>query len=154
MDMATLINSGSVRVVASASSKKRLMHQLSEIASSQYELSQSEVFDALMDREDLGSTAVGNGVALPHARLEGIDRVVGVLILLDKPMDFKAVDQKPVDLIFALFAPKDSGVEHLKALALVSRTLRDNDVCAKLRSNKDPATIYTILTESPSDQAA
>jgi len=154
MEMTSILNMDTVRVVASSSSKKRLMHQISEIASVQHGLDQDQVFTALMDREDLGSTAVGNGVALPHARLESVETVVGVLIVLEKPMDFNAVDQQPVDVVFALFAPKDSGVEHLKALALISRTLRDADVCSKLRANKDPATIYTIMTDSPHVKAA
>ena len=97
---------------------------------------------------------VGNGVALPHARLDGLEHVVGALVLLEKPVDFSAVDRQPVDLVFALFAPRDAGVEHLKALALVSRTLRDPSVCAKLRANTDPMTLYTIVTEAQAAQAA
>jgi PTS system nitrogen regulatory IIA component len=97
---------------------------------------------------------VGHGVALPHARLEGLEKVVGAFVLLDKPIDFDAVDRQPVDIAFALFAPEDAGVEHLKALALVSRTLRDPAICSKLRSNPNPATLYTILTSGESEQAA
>jgi PTS system nitrogen regulatory IIA component len=107
-----------------------------------------------MERETLGPTGVGNGVALPHARLPGVESVVGAFILLEKPIDFNSIDRQPVDLAFALFAPEDAGVEHLKALALVSRTLRDAAVCAKLRANPDAATIYAILTEAQSVQAA
>ncbi|MCE8471655.1 PTS sugar transporter subunit IIA, partial [Rhodovulum sulfidophilum] len=99
-------------------------------------------------------TGVGQGVALPHARLSGIDRVRGAFIRLEKAIDFGAVDRQPVDLIFALFAPQDSGVDHLKALALVSRTLRDNTICAKLRANTDPATLHAVLTEAAASQAA
>ena len=102
----------------------------------------------------LGPTGVGHGVALPHARLDGLDQVVGVLTLLEKPIDFDSVDRQPVDLAFALFAPIDAGVEHLKALALVSRTLRDPGLRAKLRSNTDPLTLYTIVTEAQAVQAA
>ena len=112
------------------------------------------VRESLMERETLGPTGVGHGVALPHARLPGLDAVQGAFLLLEKPIDFDAVDRAPVDIIFALFAPEDAGVEHLKALALVSRTLREASVCTKLRANADPATLYTILTESPSVQAA
>ena len=81
-------------------------------------------------------------MALPHARIAGIDRVVGVFLRVEKPLDFSSVDRQPVDLVFALFAPLDSGVEHLKALALVSRTLRDQSLCGKLRANSDPATLH------------
>ena len=108
----------------------------------------------ILKPESLGPTGVGHGVALPHARLDGLDQVVGVLTLLEKPIDFDSVDRQPVDLAFALFAPIDAGVEHLKALALVSRTLRDPGLRAKLRSNTDPLTLYTIVTEAQAVQAA
>ena len=143
-----------VRALSGVSSKKRLIHELGGLAESAYGLDQSEAVEALQERENLGPTGVGHGVALPHARLSGLDAVVGALILLEKPIDFNAVDRQPVDLAFALFAPHDAGVEHLKALALVSRTLREPSICAKLRSNTDPATLYTIVTEAQSVQAA
>jgi PTS system nitrogen regulatory IIA component len=97
---------------------------------------------------------VGNGIALPHARLDDLDRIFGIFIRLEKPLDYESVDRQPVDLIFGLFAPKDSGVEHLKALALVSRTMRDPAICAKLRANTDPLTIHAILTEARSPSVA
>jgi PTS system nitrogen regulatory IIA component len=86
--------------------------------------------------------------------LENLEHVVGALILLESPVEFEAIDQQPVDVVFSLFAPKSAGVEHLKALALVSRTLREQSTVAKLRSNPDPTTIYTILTEPANVQAA
>ncbi|MDO5757835.1 MAG: PTS sugar transporter subunit IIA [Rhodobacterales bacterium] len=150
MDIPMILKPGAVRVLAAASSKKRLMHELGDIAHAVYGVDAQAAIDALLERESLGPTGVGHGVALPHARLDDIDRVVGVLVLLEKPISFNAVDRQPVDLAFALFAPRESGVEHLKALALVSRTLRDAQLCAKLRANPDPATLYTILTESQS----
>ena len=107
-----------------------------------------------MEREALGPTGVGHGVALPHARLPDLEDVLGVFILLEKPIDFDAVDRQPVDLVFALFAPEKSVVEHLKALALVSRTLREPAVRTKLRANTDAQTLYTILTETQTVQAA
>ena len=97
---------------------------------------------------------MGQGVALPHARLAGVEKICGIFLKLEKPMDFDAVDRQPVDLIFALFAPETAGVDHLKALALVSRTLRDPAVCAKLRANHDAATLHAILTEAQTIQAA
>jgi nitrogen PTS system EIIA component len=154
MDLSSLLKPAAVRVASHATSKKRLFQDLADIAMSVYRLEPAETVNALQERESLGPTGVGHGVALPHARLEGLDRVVGVFIRLERAMDFDAVDRQPVDLIFALFAPKDSGVEHLKALALVSRTMRDAATCAKLRSNDDPATLYAVLTESRSTQAA
>ena len=119
-----------------------------------YEMPLNATVDALQERESLGPTGVGHGVALPHARMDGLQSVVGSFIRLDKGMEFDAVDRQKVDLIFCLFAPVDSGVAHLKALALVSRTLRDEAICRKLRSNDDPATIHAILTEATRNQAA
>lgn len=143
-----------VRVLAGTSSKKRLMQELAMIAEAAYGVSRAEAVDALLEREALGPTGVGNGVALPHARIKGLDQVVGALTLLEKPIDFDAVDRRPVDLAFALFAPIDAGAAHLKALALVSRTLRDPSLCAKIRANRDPATLHTIVTEAQAAQAA
>jgi PTS system nitrogen regulatory IIA component len=143
-----------VRVASSVTSKKRLFQDLGEIAAAAYGLSASVAFDGLQERESLGPTGVGHGVALPHARVPDLDRVIGVFVRLEKPVDFDAVDRLPVDLIFGLFAPLDSGVEHLKALATVSRTLRDAAVCAKLRANSDPLALHALLTETATHKAA
>ena len=117
-------------------------------------MDRDEVFAALQDRETLGSTGVGRGVAIPHARFENQDRVVGLFTRLEKPVDFESVDNQPVDLVFTLLAPKAEGAEHLKALALVSRTLRSDNTCSTLRSNESAASIYAVLTEVTSTQAA
>jgi len=154
MDLSSILRPAAVKVVANASSKKRLFQDLGEIVESVYGLDGNMAFNALQDREALGPTGVGHGVALPHARVEGLDKVVGAFVRLEKPLDFDAVDRQPVDLVFALFAPDGSGVDHLKALALVSRTMRNADVVAKLRANDDPDTLYTILIESQGNRAA
>lgn len=154
MKFIDLLKLEAIRSVSSTSSKKRLMHNLADLAEAAYALPSRPIFEALLERETLGPTGVGQGVALPHARISGLDEVVGAFILLEKPIDFEAVDRQPVDLVFALFAPEDAGVEHLKALALVSRTLREPSLCAKLRANPDPAMLYTILTEFEAVQAA
>ena len=143
-----------VKVLANVTSKKRLFQDLADIAHSAYGLDATQTVDALQERETLGPTGVGHGVALPHARLHGLKSVVGVFLRLERPLDFDAVDRQPVDLIFALFAPKDSGVEHLKALALVSRTLRNPEICTKLRANTDPAALHAVLTTGQGAQAA
>jgi len=143
-----------VRLLSGTTSKKRLMQELGAIAETAYGVPHAIAVEALLERESLGPTGVGHGVALPHARIDGLDQVVGVLALLDKPIEFDAVDRQPVDLAFALFAPMDAGVEHLKALALVSRTLRDASLRAKLRSNSNPMTLFTIVTEAQAAQAA
>lgn len=154
MDFAKLLKPEAVKVSGSVSSKKRLFQVLGELAHTAYGLDSGIVTDALRTREALGPTGVGHGVALPHARLDGLNKVVGCFVLLDKPIDFDSVDREPVDLAFTLLAPEDAGVEHLKALALVSRTLREPSVCAKLRANFDPATLYTILSETQPVRAA
>jgi len=154
MQLSDLLGADAVKVFAHVTSKKRLFQDLAEIAHAAYGLNASDTLDALQDRETLGPTGVGHGVALPHARLHGLNRVVGVFVRLEKPLDFDAVDRQPVDLVFALFAPKDSGVEHLKALALVSRTMRNPEICIKLRANTVPAALHAVLTEAVGIQAA
>ena len=143
-----------VRHHTKAKSKKRLFCDLGQVAADVYGLPQDAAFQALQDRESLGPTGVGSGVALPHARLPALDRVHGVFFRLDDPLDFDAVDRRPVDVVFALFAPEGAGVAHLKALALVSRTLRDPGLLAKLRANDDPQLLYTLLTDARTSEAA
>ncbi|OSP54687.1 PTS sugar transporter subunit IIA [Pseudoruegeria sp. SK021] len=154
MNLGSLLKPEAVKLVGSITSKKRLMRDLSEIASSCYGISVDDAVDALQDRESIGPTGVGDGVALPHARIDSLDRVVGVFMRLERPLPFEAVDRQPVDLIFALFAPEDSGVAHLRALALVARALRDEDVRRKLRSNDDAAILHAILTGEQAIKAA
>lgn len=154
MQVDDILKPEAVKVIASCTSKKRLFHDLGELAETCYGLSATDVIDALIEREGLGPTGVGQSIALPHARISGLDRVVGMFVRLEKPLNFDAVDRQPVDLVFALLAPENAGVDHLKALALVSRTLRNASVCAKLRANHDPATLHTILTEQQATQAA
>ncbi|WP_425074371.1 PTS sugar transporter subunit IIA [Sagittula sp. S175] len=154
MKFVDLLKPQAVKVMASCSSKKRLMHDIADLAESAHGLHAQTLVEALLERETLGPTGVGHGVALPHARIAGLEEVLGVFLLLEKPIDFDAVDRQPVDIVFALFAPEEAGVEHLKALALVSRTLRDAGLCTKLRANPEPATLYTILTEAEAVKAA
>lgn len=154
MELSNILMPGAVRVIGQATSKKRLFQQLGEIVSTSYDIDATAAVEALQDRENLGPTGVGHGVALPHARIAGLDSVVGAFLRVEKPLDFNAVDRQPVDLVFTLFAPLDSGVEHLKALALVSRTMRDSAVCAKLRANVDPATLHALLIDTPTTKAA
>lgn len=154
MRLAEILRPGGVKVLSSVSSKRRLLQELGEMAHAAWDLAPAEVCDALQAREALGPTGVGHGVALPHARLAGVPEVQGLFIRLDRPLDFDAVDRQPVDLVFCLLAPAASGVEHLKALALVSRTMRDPATCQKLRANSDPGTLHTILTEGPAHLAA
>ncbi|WP_171133596.1 MULTISPECIES: PTS sugar transporter subunit IIA [unclassified Ruegeria] len=154
MELSSILKPEAVRILSAASSKKRLFQEIADVASAALSMDAQAIVESLLERESLGPTGVGHGVALPHARLPDIDSVTGVFVLLEKPIDFGSVDRQPVDLAFSLFAPEDAGVDHLKALALVSRTLREQSVCAKLRANPDPVKIYAILTEAQSVQAA
>jgi PTS system nitrogen regulatory IIA component len=154
MELSEIIGVEAVRAPLKATSKKKLLQDLAEFAEQVYGLSAETVYKALLDREGLGPTGVGRGVAIPHARFEGVDHVVGLFVRLEKPVDFEAIDRQPVDLVFALLAPENAGAEHLKALARVSRTLRSESVCAKLRSTFDSSAIYAILTDGKAEQAA
>lgn len=152
MQISSILAPDAVRFGAGTTSKKRLFQDLAEVAQAAYGLSAATALEGLQERENLGPTGVGHGVALPHARVAGLDRVAGVFVRLERPIDFDAVDRLPVDLVFALFAPLDSGVDHLKALATVSRTLRDSALCAKLRANENPQILHALLTESAAPQ--
>ena len=154
MQVSSILKPEAVKVLSAASSKKRLFQDIGDLAQSAYGLDANATVEALLERESLGPTGVGHGVGLPHARMGGLDTVIGAFVLLEKPIDFGAVDRQPVDLAFALFAPEEAGVDHLKALALVSRTLREATVCAKLRANPQAPTLYAILTEPQSVKAA
>ena len=153
MELSQLLKPEAVKLIGNAASKKRLFQELGECAGSTYGFSPALAVDALQERESLGHTGVGHGVALPHERLHGIDKIIGVFFRLEKPLNYDSVDRQPVDLVFALFAPKSSGVDHLKALALVSRSMRDDTLLIKLRANNDPAKIFTILTETTNAHA-
>lgn len=114
----------------------------------------SDILDALLEREKLGSTAFGGGVAVPHARLETLDTMMGALAILDEPLDFDAVDGGPVDLVFVLLAPEEAGSEHLRALAKVARFFRDKGVCSGLRGAETVEAMAAVLTEHQASHAA
>ncbi|MGR3485285.1 MAG: PTS sugar transporter subunit IIA [Paracoccaceae bacterium] len=154
MNLGDILPPDAVRPAPSCASRKKMLHLIGDAAQSVYGLDAEQVAQALAERESLGPTGVGRGVALPHARIAGLDRVRGIFFRLGCPIDFDAVDRAPVDLVFALLAPAGAGVEHLKALALVSRTMRRADICAKLRANPDPEAIHAILTQQTAEQAA
>ena len=155
MELLNILSSDAVLAGLKVGSKKRLLQEMAAFAAShEGNLSASECLDALQEREALGPTGMGGGVAIPHARLEQLDRVVGYFARLEKPVDFDAVDGLPVNLVFMLLAPKEAGAEHLRALARVSRTLRDPRICEKLRSTGDASALYSILTEPAASRAA
>ena len=155
MQIGDLLDRSAIALRVSASSKRQVLSVISEIAARNFGLDAGDVLDALLAREQAGSTGVGHGVAAPHARVEGLDRLRGIFVRLEQPVDFDAVDDQPVDLIFALFAPKDAqGVEHLRALARVSRVLRQSDLRQQLRQARTLDAIRALLTQDSRPSAA
>jgi nitrogen PTS system EIIA component len=154
MEVADILGPDAVRASLKVQSKKRLFQEIAQVVADTYGLDEQKVLDALLERENLGPTGVGHGVAIPHARIPDISSVIGVFLRLDQAVDFESVDRKPVDLVFVLLAPNAAGAEHLKALARVSRTLRDETLCSKLRSTDDVSALYAILTETGASKAA
>lgn len=147
---------GPEAIVASlrANSKKQVLLELSERAARIAGLRPREIFDALVQRERLGSTGTGNGIALPHSKLAKCKTLFGVFARLEKPIDFAAMDGALVDLVFLLIAPESAGADHLKALARIARVLRDPAIASKLRATRDPAALYAVLTQEPTSHAA
>ncbi len=137
-----------------ASSKKQVLQELARHAADAVDQSQRNVFDVLLERERLGTTGIGRGIAIPHGKLPSLDRVYGLFAKLAAPIDFEAVDDRPVDLVFLLLAPAAAGADHLKALARISRILRDDALCEKLRRSDTPDAILAVLTEGERAHAA
>lgn len=137
-----------------AASKKALFQTLAAAAGGWLDLSPRMIADRLGERERLGSTGFGGGVAIPHGKIDGLERVVGLFAKLSQPIEFQAIDGMPVDLVFLLLSPPDSGVEHLKALARVSRRLRDRAFVAKLRGAGSADALYALFTSSDARDAA
>ena len=154
MEIAELISPAAVVARVRVGSKKQLLQELAKRAAELSGLGERQIFDVLLERERLGSTGVGNGIAIPHGRLAGLHRLHGLFVRVDPAVDFDAVDQQPVDLVFLLLAPEAAGADHLKALARVSRLLRDRHVCEKLRGAESRDALYALLTEVPTSHAA
>lgn len=154
MDLSDLLRVDAVLPHVKANSKKQALQEMAAKAAAITERAEREIFDTLQQREKLGSTGVGHGVAIPHGKLVGLDRLVGVFARLDRPVDFDSLDDEPVDLMFLLLAPENAGADHLKALARIARVLREPAVAAKLRAANDAAAIYALLTQPPTSNAA
>ena len=137
-----------------ANSKKRVLQDLSAPAAARTGLPERQIFETILQRERLGSTGVGNGIAIPHGKLAGVDALTGVFARLENPVDFDAIDGEPVDLVFLLLAPENAGADHLKALSRIARTLRDKERVERLRATRDPDTILAVLTDTGRDRAA
>lgn len=153
MDIEDLLSADLVFADFKASSKKQALQALSRRWAVAKGMDDRLAFDKLLERERLGSTGVGKGVAIPHARIEGLSEITGVFARLSTPIDFDAVDDVPVDLVFMLFAPEDAGADHLKALARVSRLLRDSTTCDKFRQTADAGALYAMIVQ-PASHAA
>lgn len=154
MEIADLLTPDNVIANLKVTSKKQALQELAKRANEFYELNERKVFDVLQEREKLGTTGIGNGIAIPHGKLPDLDRLYGMFARLEKPIDFEAIDERPVDLIFLLLAPESAGADHLKALARVSRLLRDKSVCDKLRATDSAEALYSLLTEQTATRAA
>ncbi len=154
MDLSDLLSPDGVIVNLKVSSKKQALQELASRAAGRTGLSEREIFDTLLQRERLGSTGVGHGVAIPHGKLAKLDRIVGLIARLERPIDFESVDDQPVDLVFLLLAPEGAGADHLKALARIARVLRDSTIAANLRTAADAAALYTLITSTTESNAA
>jgi len=154
MDIGDLVVPSGIISPLEAGSKKKALQMLTERAGEVSQRHPRHIFDVVLERERLGTTGIGGGVAIPHGKLPDIDKIYGVFGRLETPIDFDAIDDQPVDLIFMLLAPEAAGADHLKALARVSRLLRDQAVCDKLREALEADAVYALLTHQAAQRAA
>lgn len=154
MDIADLLDPRAVVPTLRAANKKQLLQEIARRAAEITGESERAIFDVLLERERLGTTGVGSGIAIPHGKLPGLKRLYGLFARLETPIDFEAIDEQPVDLVFLLLAPGGAGADHLKALARVSRLLRDRTICDKLRGSDKAEALYALLTENATSNAA
>ncbi len=154
MTLTDLITRDAILPSLKVSAKKQALQELSERAAEHCGVPAREIFDVLLQRERLGSTGIGNGIAIPHGKLAKVERIAGVFARLEKPIDFESLDGEPVDLILLLVAPESAGADHLKALARAARLLRSQATTSKLRTTRDAGVIYSLLAEEPHSNAA
>ena len=154
MEILEIISPESVVANLKVTSKKQALQELSKKIAELIGQDERKIFDILLEREKLGTTGVGNGIAIPHGKLDDLDKLQGLFARLERPVDFDAIDERPGDLIFLLVAPESAGADHLKALARVSRLLRDKTMCDKLRGSDNAEALYALLTDLPTNQAA
>jgi PTS system nitrogen regulatory IIA component len=154
MEIAELLTQDGVVANLRVTSKKQALQELSKTAAGITGLHERAIFDVLLERERLGTTGIGNAIAIPHGKINTLDRLYGVFARLETPVDFESIDDQPVDLIFLLLAPESAGADHLKALARVSRLLRDKAACDKLRGTDRQDALFALLTTESSSRAA
>ncbi len=153
MALADLLQPDAIIPALKVNSKKQLLQELAAKASKLIGVPEREIFDVILQRERLGSTGVGNGIAIPHGKLNSIPAIRGLFARLETPVDFEAIDDEPVDLVFLLLAPEGAGADHLKALSRIARVLRDQDLVAKLRATDSASAIFTFLNEDQTTHA-
>src|SRR5438477_2924664 len=153
MEIANLITPRSVLAQLRVSTKKQALQELAKRAAAMIGIHERTIYDVLIERERLGTTGIGMGIGIPHAKLPGLTRLHGVFARLERPIPFEAIDDQPVDLIFLLLAPETAGADHLKALALVSRLLRDRTICEKLRGTDNADALFALLTDAATHPA-
>jgi nitrogen PTS system EIIA component len=153
MNLTSLLTPDAVLPHLDALTKKQALKMMAARAAELTGLAEREVYSVLMAREQLGCTGMGNGVCVPHGRFEDLKSIRAIFASLAKPIEFGAVDGRPVDLLFLLLTPAEANTEHLKALAMISRLLRDKELCERLRSTGDPSRVYTMLTAAREDAA-
>ncbi|CAL1690635.1 Nitrogen regulatory protein [Brevundimonas subvibrioides] len=154
MDIGELLVRDGIVLKSGASSKRQALHSVAATAAQCVGIDESVIFDALMEREVLGSTGLGSGVAVPHARLPGLGGVRAVFVRLDTPVAYDALDDRPVDLMFALFAPPSSGADHLRALAAVSRAMRSPELREQLRQARTVDAVHALFVRDTAATAA
>jgi PTS system nitrogen regulatory IIA component len=154
MQIDDLIGSNGVIANMRVTSKKQALQELAKRAAEITGQPERAIFEVLIERERLGTTGVGNGIAIPHGKLPGLDRLYALFARLETPVDFDSIDEQPVDLICVLLAPETAGADHLKALARVSRLLRDRTTCEKLRGTDSADALHALLSESAASHAA
>ncbi|MBM3507120.1 MAG: PTS IIA-like nitrogen regulatory protein PtsN [Alphaproteobacteria bacterium] len=154
MDLSYLLGPGNVVPTLKATTKKQVFAEMAARAARVTKLDERQIFDVVTERERLGTTGIGGGIAIPHGKIADLDRLYGFFARFETPVDFDAIDGEPVDLVFMLLAPEGAGADHLKALAKVSRVLRDRAMCEKLRGSRNADALYALLTESATPHAA
>ncbi|WP_409361327.1 PTS IIA-like nitrogen regulatory protein PtsN [Bartonella heixiaziensis] len=154
MNLNELIAPEAIIPALKANSKKQVLQILAEKAAELTGLNERVIFDIVLQREKLGSTGLGGGIAIPHGKLPNINRIIGIFARLESPVDFEALDDEPIDLVFLLLAPENAGADHLKALSQIARVLRHSDVVQKLRNANDANTLYTLLIQNSASNAA
>ena len=154
MSLNDLLTPDAVIASLRVNGKKQALQELSDRAAEVSGLPAREIFDSILQRERLGPTGVGDGIAIPHGKLAKCRRIFGVFARLERPIDFEALDGLPVDLIFLLIAPESAGADHLKALATIARKLRNANFAAQLRATRDASAIYSMMTLTPTSHAA